>query len=170
MTRLGQPPCLALLGWQRPGQLVTGRCEPDDRGHVLRPCPSRPLLITADEQGRDPQPSANDQRTDAGRPAELVAAERHQVDPRLREPHGHVADRRRRVHVHQRPPVDCGHQLAQRLARAHLVVAPLAVDEPGLGHDGCGSRCHVDPAGPVDGHDALGPSLRPLPNGGVLDP
>ena len=60
-------------------ELGRGGPEADGRQHVLQPGPAGPLLLAADQERLEPQAPADDQRADAGRAAQLVGGDRHQV-------------------------------------------------------------------------------------------
>ena len=119
----------------------SGGAQSDDRGHVLEPGAPGPLLVAAEQQRPQPQPTPHEQRADARRTAELVGADRQQVGAEVVEVDGHVAGRLGGVDVHEHVAFAAAlRRPRRRLQRADLVVAPLQVDERGVGPDGVGDR------------------------------
>ena len=139
-------------------------------GGVLQPGPPGPLLVAAHEQRAQPHPAPHQQRAGAGRAAHLVGAHAHQVGAEVGEGHGEVARGLGRVHVHEHASLAaCGHDLGHRLQRADLVVAPLEVDERGVGADRADHLGGVDVAeGVAADHRHLVPFGRQA-HRGVLD-
>ena len=101
--------------------------------------------------GGSRRPRRTSRAPDAGRPAELVGAHRQQVGAQVagsRSARARRPGRRRRGRARPRSR-QAGHDLGDRLERADLVVAPLHVDERGVGPDRRaehGRRGRPDPA------------------------
>ncbi len=79
--------------------------KPDDRRRVLETGPSGALLLAPEDQRRETATRCDHQRADAGRSAELVRAERHELRAELAKVERHPPDRRgtrRRAVGHRR--------------------------------------------------------------------
>ena len=104
--------------------------KPTMAGDVLHAGPAGPLLVAATQQRLEPEAAPDEQGAGPRGPAELVAADRQQVGAEAPEVDRHPPDGLRRIDVHEHASVAAGrHHLGDRLDRAHLVVAPLQVDE-----------------------------------------
>ena len=159
-------------------QLGRRRAEADDRRHVLDPpAPGAFLRATQDER-RDAQPTAYQERGRAFRPAELVGRHRAQVGIQRTEVDGDVTGSRARVDVDQRARGTCrADDLGDgRLHRSHLVVRELDADECGAGPDRGGDGGRVDARvavhadlGDVDTHGDARRATAGVEHGRVFD-
>ena len=132
-------------------ELGRGRAEADDAGDVLDAAAARALLRAADDERREPQPAAHQQRADALGAAELVRGDRAEVGAEADELEVDVAGGRARVDVHDDAALarllDDGRG---RLERADLVVGELDRDERGVGADRADHLVGVEAPGAVD--------------------
>ena len=104
--------------------------ESQERGQCLQPGTAPALLFAAHQEGGEPAPSPDDQRSGTGHPTELVRADAHEVGVQRGEIHGHVATGGGGIHVDRDPgfAAQLDHGL-YRLQRADLMVPPLAVHQ-----------------------------------------
>ena len=101
--------------------------NPTHAGTSSMPAAPGPLLRAADEERRDAQPAAHEQRAGALRAAPLVRGHRAQVGAERGEVDRDVAGRRARVDVHEHAArrVPRAHTSAAGCTRADLVVGEL---------------------------------------------
>ena len=132
------------------------------------------LLLAAHDEGVEPAPAPDDQRAGPGHPAELVRAHADQVGVERAQIGRDVPTGRRGVDVHGDAGVATEpDHLVHRLEGAHLVVAPLAVDQRGAGQaarpQAGPEGIDVEPTGRVH-PDLLGRRGAPggVTDGGVL--
>ena len=130
--RTGQVPGGGFLLFQR-SWLCERSCrsaEANDPDQVLETAASGPLLCTTDDERLEAYAPADDERSYAGRPPQLVSAHRDEVGAERIEVDGDVTNRCGSidVHEHTRRPA-ARHDLGHRLQRPDLVVEPLAVHQ-----------------------------------------
>ena len=104
--------------------------EADQRGDRLQPGPPPSLLFAAHQERLEPAPTPDDQGARSGHATQLVGAHADQVCVERGQIGRHVAAGGSGVHVHR----DAGlaaqpDHLVDRLQRADLMVAPLAVHQ-----------------------------------------
>ena len=169
---VGQAPLLGRLA-ARAGRRRRARAaaapKPAMAGRFSMPARRARSWSPPRSSGSMPQAPPDQQRADARRAAELVGADRQQVGPEGPEVDRHPAGGLGRVDVHEHAPLAAGrHHLGDRLDGAHLVVAPLEVDERGVGRRSRRAARRVDPADLVhpDGGDRArrGPPTRGPPS------
>ena len=118
-------------------ELRRGRAEADDRGDVLDAAAPGALLHAADDEGRDAQAAAHEERGGALRATELVRRHRAEVGAEGGEVDGHVTGGRARVDVHEHPAArDAPRDVDPRATswtRADLVVRELHAHQRGVG-------------------------------------
>jgi hypothetical protein len=137
--------------------------------HVLQTGAAGPFLVAADEQRVQAQAAPDEQGSHPRRAAHLVRAQAHQVGAERAEVDGHVARRLGGVHVDQHTALPAaGHHLVDRLRRADLVVAPLEVDERGVGPHRRHQLVSIHPAPAVAPHQGQLVPGGTEPYGGVL--
>ncbi len=148
--------------------------EGSDGGHVERPGAHMPLLAAAVQHGHGAVLTAEQERPDAVRPADLVAGDGHRGEPGGAEVDGELAVGLHGVGVQRDAELrgDVG-QFVDRLDRADLVVGPHdggQGDVVGVACDRLAQRVGVDAAVGVDGEVLDGGALvLPEPVDGVED-
>ncbi len=131
---LGEPPGRLFLALETGRQSARGGAPADDRRHVLEAGPARPLLVAAEQQRADAKTAPHEQRADSGRSPHLVRAHGQQIDAEVVELDRHVPGGLRGVDVEEDASFVAGlRDLRHGLHGADLVVAPLHVDERGVG-------------------------------------
>ena len=96
---------------RRPSRGVGGRgTEADDGGHVLQPAAALALLRPADDERRDPQAAADEQRAGTLRAAELVRGDAEQVGAERGEVDRDVAGAGAGVDVDEHAPARAASQ------------------------------------------------------------
>ena len=134
----GPHPGLGRLGLQEPAPVGRqgggGGAEAHDGGDVLHASAPGPLLLAAHHEGGQAQAPADHQRAHALGPAQLVRAYGEEVGPQRTVVDDHVTGGRGGVDVAEHAVLSGpGDQLARGLDGAHLVVAPLAMEQGQVG-------------------------------------
>ena len=126
--------------------------EADDRGDVLEAAAPRPFLRAADDERREPQPAAHEQRARALRAAELVRGDRAAGRRRGRRTTTATWPTAAHASTCTIAPAAraAAHDLGGRLQRADLVVGELHRDEHRVGPDRGRDLGRVEAAGRVD--------------------
>ena len=125
------PRCsLLLLQFSGLAERGRRRAETDYPDQVLDAPSPGPFLRATDDERLEAEPTADDERPDAGRTTEFVSTDGHEIGAQRVEIDRDVTDRRGGVDVHGHARRTAArHDLGHGLQCPHLVVAPLAISQ-----------------------------------------